>query len=175
MGNKTGLCCVCGLEFEKKIFNAKHCSDICRGITKKNYADKYNKSYYVKNSEKIKASTKAYAKDNELSVKEYHKKYRDEHKDERSERQFNYRKDNPILLEKKRKYYIKNKGILNKKNTERQKKNWDKIKESDRYFKNIFCHRYKIRGAEIPQEILESYKLYVKLKREVRSVKTNGI
>lgn len=51
----------------------------------------------------------------------------------------------------------------------------DKVQNSDSYFKKQFINRTGIDGTEINSELVEAYKQYVLLKREVRNVKNRSV
>lgn len=132
-----------------------------RECSRKNQA-KYRKENKNNFKEKRRILKLKWEAENKDHTREYKKKYRQDHLEQERERRRLYLEKN----REKRKLW----------NSRSFKKNWESIKDRDWYFRQQFIKRFDLLNKdEIPPELLESYKLYVKLKREVRNVKTNCI
>ena len=68
-------------------------------------------------------------------------------------------------------YEKKHKGRRNLLRRERFKNDKDKYLNSTRYIKGFIIKNSILKYADIPDELVEAYRLQLKLKREVRNVK----
>lgn len=144
---------------------------------KNEYYREYNKKHSLELSEKRK---KRYAEDAEYrnkrlkskklwkdrnveKVKSSSKEYRD--RPEVKDRDKEYKKE----YEKK---YRERRNLLRR---ERIKNNKEKYLNSTRYIKGFIIKNSTLKYADIPDELVEAYRLQLKLKREVRNVKNRSI
>lgn len=147
-------CKVCGDLFYPS-GNFKTCSDKCRKINRQAINRKSQKKFLQNHPDYIREK---YIKQRggDLST------YRPRNKN-----------SNLTAVERARIWIRNNRERYNKSRREHRKKN--DYKNSDSYFKYIFTSGTKISAREVPQELLESYKLYLQLKRKVQNVKTSSI
>ena len=147
-------CIVCGILFDP-VGNFKTCSDECK-----------KKNIQAKN----KRNLEAFLRNHPDHYQERLRKYRESRGDKFRPRNM----DNKLTPTERSTIWRRN----NRERYNKSRKDWrnrNNYKNTDAYFKYIFSSGSKISTNEIPPELLESYKLYVKLKREVRNVKTNCI
>lgn len=140
---------------------------------KNEYSREYNKKHSIELSEKRKKryagdadyrnkileSKKLWKKRNAGKVKLSNKEYLD--RPEVKERMKKYQKE----------YEKKHKGRRNLLRRERFKNDKDKYLNSTRYIKGFIIKNSILKYADIPDELVEAYRLQLKLKREVRNVK----
>lgn len=174
-----GTCIICGEMFDKKGKhpNQKTCSNKCsednrrniRKLCMKNYKQNHTveeikkkiQDYKERNKEKLKLKSREkylIRKDTEHH-KQYVKKYYEEHKEATKLR---------AKLHK-----IKNRETYNKLRKERRA-NTD-YPNTDKYFLYQLAGRLEVSTEIITPELLEAYKQFLQLKREVKNVRTKSI
>lgn len=150
----------------------KKCSK-CNEIKEINcfYPDKRNSSglkYQCKfcHNKYIMNFQKKYPEKKLLSIK----KWRDKNKEKTSKYNKQYREKN---LEKIKQilclYREKNREYLNKKNKIRQKE-YSKIIHSS-YIRKIICSNSTLKANDIPDNVIDTYRELLKLKREIKNAK----
>ena len=143
-------CKVCGTLFTP-FGNDKTCSDKCKKENRSNISKKALGKFYETHPD-------------------YYQKQRLKYREARGDKFRPRNINNKITPSERSKIWANN----NKERKNKTKREWrikTNYKDSDAYFKYLFSSKIEISANEIPKELLEAYKTYIQLKREVSNGK----
>lgn len=156
------LCEFCGEEIKIGI-RRKYCSKLCS-----------DRNYRKENRQKLREVNKKFREIHKEKIKEYRKQWEDKNKNIYYKK---YREQNAVKLSKLRKeYYLANQEKIKartkayyemvKNFPDFQDKKLKYILNSDYYYKRICANRLGISIKEVDPNLLETYKIFIQLKRE---------
>lgn len=176
---KPKSCIVCGNSFYVKMgkTNTKTCSDVCSKINRRDIVKRCGDNYKKKHSpEEIKLKKQEYRKNNLEKIKIQQRKYshvwRDTERYKKYKKEYYEKHKSEIKLRAKL-HKLKNKDKYNLLRKKRRKEG--DYKNTDKYWLYALARRLNVPTSIINNELLNTYKLFVILKREVKNVKTNSI
>lgn len=158
-GYKYSRCRLCDRE-RKAVYRSKNQEKITRKI----------KEYYYRNPEKLTLKHKNSYSNNKEDIKKRKRDYYERlSKEEKRKRAIKYRENNIERVNKYSRDWYHKKG--KHKYSAIAKINIDTLDDS--YVKQLIRQYTSIRSHEIPKELIEAKKIYLKLKRKLKEIK-NG-